>query len=207
MSDPKQQPPESPVTAGIGSSDRSLLRQVRQGNQEAATKLFLRYAERLHALAKNRCSPGLAQRVDPEDIVQSVFHRFFQRVTRGDYDVSEGEELWNLFLVLALNKIRSAETHHRAGKRDVDATATASGFEELLQAEGKGDAAAFVVLKVTIAEALEQLPQRHRQVTQLRIEGYDVAEIAELAQCSQRTVERVLHETRKHLEALFHDSA
>ena len=40
-------------------------------------------------------------------------------IEEGDYDVPPGEELWGLLLVIALNKIRTEETFHRAGKRDV----------------------------------------------------------------------------------------
>ena len=39
--------------------------------------------------------------------------------SQGDYDVPPGEELWGLLLVIALNKIRTEETFHRAAKRDV----------------------------------------------------------------------------------------
>ena len=37
-----------------------------------------------------------------EEIVQSVFGSFFRRARSGDYDVPVGDELWKLFLVIAL---------------------------------------------------------------------------------------------------------
>src|SRR5437762_486755 len=100
-------------------TDSSLLRRLREGNQDAATKLYLRYAERLRLLARAECSPDLARRIDADDIVQSVFASFFQGVNRGLYEVPAGEELWKLFLVIALNKIRAKGVFHRAAKRDV----------------------------------------------------------------------------------------
>src|SRR4051794_32382269 len=114
-------PSQSPQVAPDGSnlSDRSLLARLRGGQQDAATELYLRYAQRLRALVRARCSSQLARRLEPDDIVQSVFRRFFRRVLQGDYDVPPGEELWGLLLVIALNKIRTEETFHRAGKRDV----------------------------------------------------------------------------------------
>src|SRR3954463_15800086 len=81
------------------SSDRSLLQRFQDGNQDAATLLYLRYAKRLRALAKAQCSRDLARRVEVEDIVQSVFRSFFRGASRGYYDVPAGEELWKLFLV------------------------------------------------------------------------------------------------------------
>ena len=63
-------------------SDRELLQRFQNGEQLAATALYLRDAPRLLALAESRRSPGLAHRLDSEDIVQSVFRRFFRRGAR-----------------------------------------------------------------------------------------------------------------------------
>src|SRR5437588_12669938 len=115
------EPPSDPVAAPTGNapSDHSLLARLRGGQKDAAMELYLRYAQRLRALVRARCSSQLARRLEPDDIVQSVFRRFFRRVLQGDYDVPPGEELWGLLLVIALNKIRTEETFHRAGKRDI----------------------------------------------------------------------------------------
>src|SRR6185369_9460641 len=88
-------------------SDHSLLRRLREGSEDAATQLYRRYACRLDALTRANTARDLAPRVDSEDIVQSVFRTFFRRVTAGGYDVPDGEELWKLFLVIGLNKIRA----------------------------------------------------------------------------------------------------
>src|SRR5947208_10098157 len=87
------------------SSDQSLLRRFRSGSQDAATLLYTRYAERLRAVVRSQCSPDLARRVDADDIVQSVFRSFFQRADQGFYEVPDGEDLWKLFLIIALNKV------------------------------------------------------------------------------------------------------
>src|SRR5438093_198831 len=74
-------------------SDRSLLLRFREGSQDAATLLYLRYAQRLLALVHAQSSLDLAVREDPEDLVQSVFRSFFEGVNRGYYDIPAGEEL------------------------------------------------------------------------------------------------------------------
>jgi len=186
-------------------TDHSLLRRFRGGNEDAATELYVRYAHRLRALVKARCSSELARRVEPDDIVQSVFRRFFRRVRQGDYDVPAGEELWGLFLVIALNRIRAAESFHRAGKRDVRVTVADTG-NYLEDARGH-DEVAYTVLQLTIAEALEQLPQQQRLMLELRIQGHEVAEIAHQTGRSKRTVERSLQEVRSWLRSfLDHES-
>src|SRR5438552_7748541 len=87
------------------ATDASLLRRFRSGEDDAATELYRRYAARLLDLAAAKASPDLKRRVDPEDIVQSVFRTFFRRAALGEYEVPDGDELWKLFLVIGLNKI------------------------------------------------------------------------------------------------------
>jgi RNA polymerase sigma-70 factor (ECF subfamily) len=186
-------------------SDHSLLRRLRGGNQDAATQLYLRYADRLRALTRAQCSPDLARRVDVDDIVQSVFGSFFRRATVGFYDVPAGEELWKLFLVIALNKIRAQGAYHRAAKRDVRLTAGSECLDQGVPADGDGDDAAYTFLQLVIDEALEQLPAQQKQMIVLRIEGYEVAEIATRTGRSKRTVERVLQDFRKKLADLLNE--
>jgi RNA polymerase sigma-70 factor (ECF subfamily) len=184
-------------------SDRSLLRRLRGGSEDAATELYLRYATRLHALAAAQCSPDLARRVDPDDVVQSVFRTFFRRAARGEYEVPAGEELWKLFLVIALNKIRAVATHHRAAKRDVRLTAPADALEFTGPAAVRPDEAALTLLRLTVEELLESLPEAQRRIVELRIEENEVAEIARLTGRSKRTVERVLQQFRTRLDAIL----
>ncbi len=183
-------------------SDHSLLRHLQRGSEEAATALYQRYAQRLRALTQAQCSAELARRVDVEDIVQSVFGSFFRRAGQGCYDVPAGEELWKLFLVIALHKIRDQGKHHRAAKRDVRRTTGGEGLDQSLAARGTDGDCAF--LQLTIDEALERLPPQHRTVAELRLQGYEVAEIARETARSKRTVERILQEIRgelrQHLE-------
>jgi RNA polymerase sigma-70 factor (ECF subfamily) len=188
-------------------SDHSLLRRFRRGSQDAATQLYLRYARRLRALVAARCSPQLARRVEPDDIVQSIFRRFFHRVTRGDYDVPPGEELWGLFLVIALNKIRSEEAFHRADKRDVRLAATGAEPQHLLETQPAGDDGAYAVLQLTIDDLLEALPPQSRLMVELHIQGYQVADIALRTGRSKRTVERNLQEFRARLRRLLEGKA
>jgi RNA polymerase sigma-70 factor, ECF subfamily len=182
-------------------SDHSLLRRYRRGQDDAPTLLYLRYAERLRALAAAQRSPGLAARVDPEDIVQSVFRTFFRRAAEGQYDVPEGEEIWKLLLVIGLHKIRAVGAFHRAARRDVRQTAGGEAYELALGTEAGQDESALNVLRLVIDEVLAELPPSHRPIVELRIEGHEVSEIARQVQRSKRTVERVLQEFRQRLDS------
>jgi RNA polymerase sigma-70 factor (ECF subfamily) len=187
-------------------SDGSLLRRLRVGSEDAATQLYLRYAHRLRGLVKAQSSPELARRVDAEELVQSIFGSFFRGAGSGYYDVPIGEELWKLFLVIALNKIRAKGNFHRAAKRDVRRTTEADAGEAWGELPEKQDTAELAFLRLTVEEAMERLLPQHRQVVTLRIEGHEVAEIARQTGRSMRTVERLLQEARKQLAYLLQES-
>jgi RNA polymerase sigma-70 factor (ECF subfamily) len=195
------------VPPDAAPSDRSLLRRFRGGQPDAATELYLRYAERLRALAAGQCEPDLAPRVDPDDIVQSVFRTFFRRAAGGQYDVPEGEDLWKLFLVIALHKIRSTATFHRAAKRDVRATATGLPDAAAGQRLVARDETALATLRLVIDELLDGLPASLRAIVELRVEGHEVDEIARRTQRSRRSVERALQEFRSRLTPLVREDA
>jgi RNA polymerase sigma-70 factor (ECF subfamily) len=167
--------------------------------------LYLRYAGRLRTLAAGQVAPVLAPRLDPDDIVQSVFRTFFRRAAQGQYDVPEGEDLWKLFMIIALHKIRSSATFHRAAKRDVCATATGLTDAPAEQHPAAPDEMALATLRMVIDELLSALPPSMRTIVELRVEGHEVEEIARRTQRSRRSVERALHEFRARLSPLIRE--
>src|SRR3954469_13337162 len=137
MANPKTDEPSTPPGPGDGGepSDNTLIRRLQRGQADASTELYLRYAERLLRLAAAQSSRELARRVDPEDIVQSVFRTFFRRANLGHYTVPDGEEIWKLLLVIALNKVRATGAFHRAAKRDVRRTSGGESFDRGIESE------------------------------------------------------------------------
>ncbi|MFO0807237.1 MAG: sigma-70 family RNA polymerase sigma factor [Gemmataceae bacterium] len=187
-------------------SDRVLLDRFQRGDGDAAGQLYVKYAERLRALTRRKSSSALACRLDPDDIVQSVFRNFFHAAREGGYDVPPGEDLWKLLLVIALNKIRARGTFHRAAKRDVRRTRRIEGLDPYtLAKENQHGQSAATFLRLVAEEALDQLPPLQRQIVELRIEGYQVHEIANRTGRSLRTVERTLQQCRKQLSILLSD--
>jgi RNA polymerase sigma-70 factor (ECF subfamily) len=144
-------------------------------------------------LANRNTGDDLSARVDAEDIVQSVFRTFFRRVSDGHYLIPEGEELWKLLLVIALNKVRMIAEHHRAAKRNVTRTRSMDNHDVGNPAD------ASEVLRMTIDDVLDSLPEPHQQVVNARIDGYEIREIALRVSLSRRSVERILQSFRKRL--------
>ena len=186
-------PSADPSRESTTSTDASLLRRFKRGDEDAATALYLRYAQRLTAFTAKQTSRQLATRFDPEDVIQSVFRTFFRRASDGDFDVPAGEELWQLLLVIALNKVRGLGRFHHQRRRDIGKTI---GGEALADRQLVTADASLRMLELVIDEALRPLPDIQRQMIELRIQGYSVAEIADVTQRCRRTIERVMRQFR-----------
>jgi RNA polymerase sigma-70 factor (ECF subfamily) len=185
-----------PSAAESSVSDDTLVRWLRSGNDAAAARLYSRYVDRLRALARAKLSADLSRRVDAEDIVQSVFRRFFQAARQGNYDAPAGEDLWDLLLVITLNKIRSEKSFQRAAKRDVRRTAEGGRDGVSLEQIAIRNDVAESMLRLHVEEALARFPADYRTVVELRMEGYEVRDIAQRTGRAKRTVERILQESR-----------
>jgi len=188
-------------------TDQQLLEELRNGGHEAATVLYRRYAKRLRQLIRSKCSAALARRLDADDILQSVFHAFFKGAKSGCYEVPAGEELWPLLLVIALNKIRTQGSFHRAAKRDVRLTCGLEESRGLKQAVQELEThEPMPLLQLVANEALERIPPTMREIVQLRVAGHEVEEIAQLVGRSKRTVERILQTCRQQLSELLEEA-
>ncbi len=183
-------------------SDGSLLRNYRAGDEEAATQLYLRYAERLRALIRAQVSHDLAARVDHDDILQSAFGSIFRGIKQGSYQVPAGKELWQLFFTITVNKVRAKGAYHRAAKRGVGQTSGGEAIEHAGELFGSDDQT-LAFLTLLLEEALQRLAPEQEKAIRLRLEGYEVAEIAKALVRSKRTVERLLEDGRNHLAVLL----
>ncbi len=194
--------PQAPEAA-TPVTDLALLRCFRSGQGDGATQLYLRYADRLRGLAKAKISPDLIRHLDVDDLVQSVFRRFFQAAQEGDYDSPTGADFWKLLMVMALNRIRTEITSHRTAKRDPrrqNPIESAAAPWQFRPSDGVQDAG---LLEVVLRDALHRLPEPMQQVILLRMEGHEVAQIAQDTGRSKRAVERILQDARKNLKVLL----
>ena len=157
--------------------------------------LFRAYAPRVRGLARRHCT-GLRRMVDADDVVQSVFARLFRRMERTDRPTPEPEELWRLLAVMTRNRIRSLAAKHRAGRRDHRRVDDAVDPGALAGPQTDPD-----LERMVLNETLSELPDDCREVTEFRLAGHSVAEIAERSGRSLRTVERLLNRARTLLEA------
>jgi len=164
-----------------------------------------RFSDRLLRLASSRLPERLNRRVDPEDIVQSVFRSFFNRHTKGRFQFEEAPDVWRLLAAMTYRKVQKTIRHHGQQQRDFSRD---TGDEVALSAAENDDptASSWVVMMELLEGILQQLPATHQQIVQLRLDGYSVEEIAAQVGVSSRTVDRALAVTRKVASEMIEES-
>ena len=87
--------------------------------------------------------------------------------------------------------------HHSAAKRSVRRTCSSDDLDRPLNiVDRRSDSDNEVA---DLWEQIDALPNEDRGVLQLRLQGYEVAEIAKNTGRSRRTIERILHNFRERL--------
>jgi DNA-directed RNA polymerase specialized sigma24 family protein len=176
----------------------------------AARLVWGRYFQELLSLARNHLSARIRSREDEEDVLQSMYKSFCLRQRRGDFDLTNRDQLWDLLVQITLRKARNTATRHLQGKRDVrreDAPAAGRADEgrkptilDRIDSDGPTPAEAALM-----NEALERRFQMLkdpdlRRIALWKLEGYTNAEIAAQLRCTVRTVERKLERIRAYWE-------
>src|SRR5262245_25556406 len=102
----------------MSNSFAEFLARLRSQDDAAARELFDRFAQQLIALAHRHIGAGLRHKVDPEDVVQSAYKRFFFRYGGGNLDVVNWKSLWGLLTLITVRKCAERAAYHRAERRD-----------------------------------------------------------------------------------------
>lgn len=183
-------------------SSAALLARWREGDQRAASELWQRYAVRLVALARSRMSQQMASQLDPEDVVQSVYRRFFANAKDDRYVLRQSGDLWRLLVAITLHRVQDQHRRQSARKRalgEPQQLLRADGSIEipLLAQEPSPDQAAMVTDELELV--LRGLEPAYREMVKLRLEGYHIEEIAAQTGKNERTVRRLLKEIQRRL--------
>jgi RNA polymerase sigma-70 factor (ECF subfamily) len=188
------------------TSPRSLVERWRQGDQKAAEELFQLYVARLVAIVGDRISRRFVRHFDPGDVIQSAFRSFFMGAREGRFEFERDGDLWRLLVAVTLNKLRIKVRSFRAEKRDVEREEYVPSLDELC-AEHADDLAreptpvAAVALADEVDALMQALNPNERTMLEMRLQGYDLDEIARATGRCERTVRRVLDKVRALLQA------
>jgi RNA polymerase sigma-70 factor (ECF subfamily) len=193
-------------------SFEDVMARLRAGQNDAAAQVFNRYAERLLALARKQLDPLVLQKVDPEDVVQSVFRSFFAHNRSGRFgEFGSWDNLWGMLVVLTQRKCGRRMDYFHAACRDVDREVQAElavrdgSCSDVGVQDDEPTPAEAAMLTDTVERLMRCLEGRQREVLTLSLQGYGPAEISGQLGCTERSVYRVLERVREWLEAMQHE--
>ena len=181
------------------------LGRLKAGEVAVAQNLWNRYSEELLRVAKQRLGASPRGIGDEEDVALSVFGSIFRGVAEGRFEnILNRDELWWLLLTITKRKsvdhIRRETAQKRHRHPDEPGTDPAISPQIALnELVGSSPTPDFVVafeeqfLRLLHLIRKDQL----REIAILRIEGYNVAEIAQKLAIGMRAVERKLQLIRK----------
>jgi RNA polymerase sigma-70 factor, ECF subfamily len=172
-------------------------------DEQAAREIFDRFARRLIGLARTRLDRRIRQKIDPEDVVQSVFRSFFTRRADGQFDTADWDDLWKILVVITVRKCSRKAQAFRAARRDVRREARPAGEfgrDEWNLVSREPTPEEVVSLTETVEQLLRGAGEVERQIVTLRLQGYTPVEISQaVGPVSERRVYRVLARVRKRL--------
>jgi len=175
------------------------------GDQQAAQAIFRRYAHRLRALAQRRLSGRLGRHLDADDIVQSAYQSFFAGARAGRYALRRRGDLWRLLVAITLHTLQRQVERHTAAKRHIGRERSFGSSSSLAKLParlpGAGPSPSQAAqLSETRERILRGLRPAQRRIVELRLDGFEIDEIASQVKRSERTVRRVLDGVKDRLQ-------
>jgi DNA-directed RNA polymerase specialized sigma24 family protein len=167
------------------------LRRLETGDRHAAGPLWDRYFDRLVRLARRQLQNAPRRAADEEDVALSVLDSFCRRaVDHGFEQVQSRAGLWQLLEQITAHKVIDHVRREQARKRGgTEPPLSDAHLEEVMAADPSPD------LVVEFAEEcrhlLAVLPSDElRRIARLRMDGWEVKDIAVEIGCSPPTVYR-----------------
>jgi hypothetical protein len=140
---------------------------------------------------------------------ESLYKSFCIRQRRGDFDLANRDQIWNLLVHITLRKARNTANRHLQGKRDVRREEmepvnehaeddTASAILDQIDSDGPTPAEAALLNEALEARFQLLNDSGLRQIALWKLEGHTNNEIAGKLACTLRTVERKLERIRAY---------
>jgi DNA-directed RNA polymerase specialized sigma24 family protein len=180
--------------------------ELKQGNEEAAARLWERYFEKMVQAARGKLWPGAMAVTDEEDVALSAFDSLCRGAAAGNFEQFSGRQaLWPLLLTItaqkAVDRIRWERRERRGGGKvaresELRGTDQAQLINEIL---ARGPTPEFLVLMdEEYARLLSQLPDKTlRDIVQWKLEGLTHERIGGMLGVSVHTVGRKLRLIRQ----------
>lgn len=169
-----------------------LLARSRCGDPRATDELFAGYFARLVPLARFRISPYLARRFDAEDVVQTVFCRFFAR-RKAEWETLDHEGLFCLLARMTVCRTLKQVTHETADKRSPRREVA---IDEAIRPAPQSSPDVAALFADQLQHFLNLLLPPDRDVLELRLAGWSSSEIAQSLGTYDRKIRRAFERIR-----------
>jgi RNA polymerase sigma-70 factor (ECF subfamily) len=184
-----------------------LVQRLETGDDEAAAILFDRYARRLIGLARRRLNERVQRKVDADDVVNSVIRTFCRRAAERPFDLDGSDGLWALLVEITLRKCGRWNRHFRTRKRDIRCEQTPPLSDSDCDNEPLDPAGPRpedeAVLREMVERLLGGLDDRARAVCEMRLQGYEIEEIAAVLKLSTATINRKIRNIKDGMKQLW----
>lgn len=173
---------------------RALMRQVRDGSQEAAWELVHEYGDSIRRAVRRALHIKLRPKFDSLDFVQIVWKSFFR--VRDNLDRFDSPHDLAAFLVgVARNKVRMesrrlACDRNDVGREEVDDGDHAAEMENLY--DPRPQPVDVAIAREQWDRLLEGQPAECRQIIQMRLQGHTYEAIGGLLRIDKGEVYRIL---------------
>ncbi len=156
----------------------AFLARVRAGDSGAAADLVRRYESLIRREVRLRLTdPSVYRLHDDEDVCQSVLASFFVRASLGQYDLNDPNQLRQLLLSMARNKVAHAARRQFTQKRGGGQN-TAEAVDDMPVVGPTATPSRIVAGRELLEQVRQLLNEEERSVAEMRGQGHDWAEIA-----------------------------
>ena len=190
-------------------SDTTLIHRLKTAHDKVVCQeIWHRYFARLVALARDRLRNTPRRARDEEDVALSAFDSFFRGVDRGCFPkLDDREDLWQVLMVLterkAIDQLRREGAAKRGGGRvrgdsvfSAGKSSSANGLDEICSAAPTPEFTAIFTEECRRLFHVLGDPEL-RIVALLKMEGYNIEEIARSIDRVPRSIDRKLRTIRK----------
>lgn len=159
----------------------TLLARARKGDQEALTQLMKQYESKVRLVARVLLGPALRPYLDSLDLVQSVHRSLLVGLRQDKFKLSTPDHLIALTLTMVRRKVARQWRHLQRQKRlDGGSHETGSLGDVLISLSGsQDDPSRIAQFNDQVAHLCANLNEVERRLLEMRVQGYDLTEIAE----------------------------
>ena len=157
-----------------------LLERCRSGDQEALTVLVQQYEREVRLMARVLLGPALRPYLDSLDLVQSVHHSLLIGLHGGRFQFHSPQDLLALALTMVRRKVARQWRRLKRQKRLESASDDDENLPQVLASlsSSSDDPARAAQFNDQVRELCRHLSEAEHTILQMRLAGYDTAEIA-----------------------------